>query len=73
MRKTFELIFTFEFFDDKITYKTVRSAYDKFDLISYAHEWLKKFGHKYGSCICVEIHECNTRNYTPIIIKMKGE
>ena len=73
MRKAFKIIFTFEFFGDEIVYKTVRSAYDKTDLISYVYEWIKKFGTKYGNCICVEIHECGTKNYTPILIKMKGE
>ena len=71
MRNTYEITFTFEFFDDIITYKTVRECTSENAIISYANEWVKKFGSKYGECISIEICECVKVKY-PIFLNMKG-
>lgn len=58
MHETYEFTFTFEFFDDIIIYKTKRECSSKGYAVSYAKDWVKKFGFKYGKCISVEIQKC---------------
>ena len=56
-RFKFTLVFKFNFNDDVITYKTIRYCTDLELMIFYAHDWLEKYGEKYGEWTVVEIYE----------------
>ena len=71
MRKHYELVFTFEFFDDIIIYKTKRDCTSRNAIMSYAADWVKKFGNKYGECIRIEISECVDNQFEYVWV-MKG-